>query len=206
MLRCSVGTDTTCRNPREQYRVGAQIVGSVEIHPQALGSERLRAARGLWSANQVNPRRIKRGTPVIDNRVAARSRARHSAEAADSEPVEVDSFEVTHGWRSLRLEQTLAAAEDARLAIAAELRNGPMQQLAYFGYTIDVVDRKLVGGQVDRSDRAARGLYAAASHVRCEHYDGSCGGGYPVTGSPKSYRERCPGEHAKVLTSGALLR
>jgi CheY-like chemotaxis protein len=61
------------------------------------------------------------------------------------------ALEVAHHGRGLLLERTLAAAEHERVVIAEELHDGPMQQLAFLGYTIDLLELKLANGQVDEA-------------------------------------------------------
>jgi CheY-like chemotaxis protein len=63
----------------------------------------------------------------------------------------LQALEVEHHGRGLLLEQTLAAAEYERGVIADELHDGPMQQLAFLGYTIDLLELKLANGQVDEA-------------------------------------------------------
>ena len=51
--------------------------------------------------------------------------------------------------RRLLLDRTVRAVEHERAKMAAELHNGPIQQLACFGWTLDRVVRELERGRVD---------------------------------------------------------
>jgi CheY-like chemotaxis protein len=78
-----------------------------------------------------------------------------------------------------RLRRALAALELAqqqeRIVIAAELHDGPMQHLALFGYTLDLVDRRLASGQLDEAIEMLRAVRSgltremgALRRVMCE--------------------------------------
>ena len=62
--------------------------------------------------------------------------------------------------RRLLLDRTVRAVEHERAKMAAELHNGPIQQLACFGWTLDRVVRELERGRVDEAVELLRSVRA----------------------------------------------
>jgi CheY-like chemotaxis protein len=72
----------------------------------------------------------------------------------------VRALEQAHGERRLLLDRTVTAVEHERAKMAAELHDGPIQQLACFGWTLDRVVRELDRGRVDEAVELVRSVRA----------------------------------------------
>jgi two-component system, chemotaxis family, chemotaxis protein CheY len=88
-------------------------------------------------------------SPPSDTASPALQREEASERVEDQLRQALGELEVAHHGQGILLEQTLAAAEHERVVIAEELHDGPMQQLAFLGYTIDLLELKLANGEID---------------------------------------------------------